>query len=131
VALRKREAVAQKQLDQVQAQLSIATAELTTEQASLTHAIAALSARLVEVYKTGEPDTISVILESRGFDDLVQRDDFLQRIQISDNDLVARVRSLRNQAKATADQITVARDQVAVKRNEIDATRTQLETRTA
>ena len=43
------------------------------------------ASRLVEIYRTGEPDLLTVMLESDGFDDLVSRYEYLRRIEEQDS----------------------------------------------
>ena len=65
-----------------------------------------LAARLVEIYKADAPDALTVILESDGFGDLLERTEFLERISDQDREITDRVRGLRDQAK---DQAIAAR----------------------
>jgi peptidoglycan hydrolase CwlO-like protein len=108
--LREREKVVQAELDQVQAELDIEEQRLEELQARLARAVAVLEERLVEIYKSGEPDVITVILSSDGYDDLLERTEYLQRIQDQDSAIVGRVRTLRDETQATVDRITGARD---------------------
>jgi murein DD-endopeptidase MepM/ murein hydrolase activator NlpD len=94
---------------------------------------AALSARLVEIYKADEPDVLTVILESDGFADLLERTEFLQRVSDQDQRIVARVRDLKRQVTKQARELgvlesraEVARDQILAKRNEIAAAKDRL-----
>src|SRR3954447_10244340 len=56
-----------------------------------------LAARLVQMYKDGEPDVLTVVLESDGFDDLLERTQFLDRITDQDNQIITKVRTLKAQ----------------------------------
>src|SRR6185437_16159089 len=53
-----------------------------------------LGNRLVEIYKSDEPDLLTVVLESDGFADLLERTDYLSRIGEQDAGIVNRVRDL-------------------------------------
>jgi len=92
-----------------------------------------LSDRLVHVYKTQKPDVISVILNSDGFADLIERSEFIKRISDQDRKIVASV------ARAKADAVRSERrlEQlerrqrrvttiVQQRRDEVSAIRTQL-----
>src|SRR4051794_22273148 len=46
----------------------------------LGHAQKILSGRLVQMYKDGDPDVLTVILDSNGFSDLLEQTQFLDRI---------------------------------------------------
>ncbi|MBA3300966.1 MAG: peptidoglycan DD-metalloendopeptidase family protein [Thermoleophilaceae bacterium] len=59
----------------------------------------ALSGRLVEIYKSDEPDALTVVLEADGFTDLLDRAEFIDRISKQDQRIVKQVRVLK--AKAT------------------------------
>ena len=44
----------------------------------------ALSQRLVEIYKSDEPDSLTVVLEADGFEDLLERTEYLDRVSDQD-----------------------------------------------
>jgi peptidoglycan DL-endopeptidase CwlO len=66
----------------------------------LAEARAALADRLVELYKADEPDVVTVILESDGFADLLERAEFMQRVSQQDARIIERVRVAKNEAVA-------------------------------
>jgi murein DD-endopeptidase MepM/ murein hydrolase activator NlpD len=55
----------------------------------------ALRTRLVEIYKAGKPDFITVILNSDGFADLLERGEFIKRISDQDRHIVTIVRDAK------------------------------------
>jgi murein DD-endopeptidase MepM/ murein hydrolase activator NlpD len=128
--LRNREAAVAAQLAQKQAELNQAQAQLDALRQRLRDAIKILEKRLVAIYESNEPDLITVILQSKGFDDLLARTEYLQTLQDQDNDIVARVRELRNQMQVTVNTVQAARDAIAAEKAELDATRTRLKART-
>jgi len=86
----------------------------------------ALAARLVEIYKADEPDALTVVLQSDGFADLLERADTLERISEQDQSVVQRVRRLKKEADAQAKvlakleaQARDAANTILAKRNEI------------
>ncbi len=127
--LRNREADVQADLDEAQARLDTEVKNLRIQRQRLDHSIKVLRQRLVAIYKTGEPDALTVVLEADGFDDVLQRYEYLQRIQTQDSSIVSNVRDLRNEAKETVDRITEARDEIAAKQAELERTRVALEQR--
>ncbi len=128
-ALRNREAQVQAELDEAEAQLQTEKENLRVQRERLERSLKVLRERLVAIYKTGEPDTLTVVLESDGFDDVLQRYEYLERIQSQDSSIVSNVRELRNEAKATVDRIQVVRDEIAAKKRELVRTRVSLEQR--
>src|SRR3954453_17862136 len=138
--LRQAEAAAQAQLDQKQAELDKATAELNAEKAELRRvraklqeAVGALEQLLVEMYKANDPDLTGVIMRSASWSDLLTRTEYINHIQDYDNEVVGRVRGLRdqitalvNQLQATHDRIQAARDAVAAKEREIASQHAQI-----
>jgi murein DD-endopeptidase MepM/ murein hydrolase activator NlpD len=99
-----------------------------------------LAKRLVEIYKADAPDALTVILESDGFGDLLERAEFLKRISDQDREITDRVRGLRDKAKdqavqladleqqeqQTAERILYQRDQIAAVENHLVGSRDQL-----
>src|SRR3954451_23017533 len=100
-----------------------------------------LATRLVQMYKDGEPDALTVVLESNGFADLLERTQFLDRITDQDNQIITRVRSLKAQTtkqtkelsvlqkeqKAAAIAIEQRRNQVAAVKGKLVSSRTDLQ----
>ena len=97
--LRNREAIVAEELAQTQARLETEAARLDALRDRLNRSLNVLSRRLVEIYKSDQPDALTVILDSDGFDDLVNRYDYLDRIQDQDAGIVNRVRDLRDETE--------------------------------
>ncbi len=94
---------------------------------------ATLEKRLVELYQTQEPDLVTVVLDSKGFSDLLERGEFLRRIQDQDKRVIKDVTSAKAQTEKTAAQLDEleSRQQkitarVLIRRNEVDSVRTDL-----
>lgn len=106
--LESRQAKVQADLDAKQAELDRLRGELRDERARLTRLRARLkvsrrllSQRLVEMYKASEPDVITVVLDSHGFEDLLERTEFLKRISAQDRQVVDLVQTAKADAAAT------------------------------
>jgi murein DD-endopeptidase MepM/ murein hydrolase activator NlpD len=128
--LRNREAVVAAQLAQKQAELEGAQARLDHLRLRLREAVQILEQRLIAIYESNEPDLITVLLQSHGFDDLLARTQYMETLQNQDNDIVARVRGLRNEMQVTVNTVRTARDQIAARKQELEATRVELKQRT-
>jgi murein DD-endopeptidase MepM/ murein hydrolase activator NlpD len=129
-ALRNREAAVAAQLAQKQTELNEAQARLDYLKARLHEAIQILEQRLVAIYESNEPDLITVLLQSHGFDDLLARTQYMETLQHQDNDIVSRVRGLRNEMQVTVNTVRAARNEIAARKHELDVTRAALEQRT-
>ncbi len=129
--LRNREATLQAELEQKQAELLEAQTRLEELRDRLSRAIDLLEARLVAIYKSGEPDLLSVVLEADGFDDLLERTEYLQRLEDQDSSIVGRVRELRDEMRVTVTTVKAARDAIAERKQELERIRADLEQRTA
>jgi peptidoglycan hydrolase CwlO-like protein len=139
--LRQQQAAAQHELDQKQVELDKATAELNAEKAELARvraklqgAIGALEQLLVDIYKSNDPDLTAVVMRSASWSDLLTRTEYLDHIQSYDDEVVARVRGLRdqitalvNQLQVTHDRIQAARDAVAAKERQIASEHAQIQ----
>jgi len=73
--------------------------------ARLAEARAALSKRLVELYKADQPDLVTVVLESDGFADLLERTEFMQRVSHQDARIIGIVVRAKKEATATAKRL--------------------------
>ena len=99
----------------------------------LASAIESLEKLLVGIYKSPTPDTLSVILESASFEDLLTETEYLDRIQNYDEAVVGRVTELRTEVEQSVtllreaqERIRTARDEVASRRQELQVTQDQL-----
>ena len=129
--LRARELEVEQQLRETIARLETEKENLAELRDKLTRSLNVLSDRLVDIYKSDQPDALTVILDSEGFDDLVNRYDYLTRIQDQDAAIAARVRFLRDESRETVDRIRIAKEEIAAKEAELERTRMQLEARQA
>jgi murein DD-endopeptidase MepM/ murein hydrolase activator NlpD len=111
-SLQSRQASLESDLQAKQAELSRTQADLRSERARLARlrsrlvvARKALSTRLVEMYKADRPDALSVVLNSDGFADLLERGEFIKRISEQDRQVVTLVRDAKKDATATAKRL--------------------------
>jgi murein DD-endopeptidase MepM/ murein hydrolase activator NlpD len=124
---------ARAELLRVRNRLEVARDRLERVRRELRTARTVLRARLVEIYKSDEPDVLTVVLEADGFADLLERAEFLDRISDQDREIVDRVRRLRDRAKRQADQLAalerraqLAAEEILRKRDQIASARDQL-----
>jgi peptidoglycan hydrolase CwlO-like protein len=89
---------ARARLDRTQADLDAQRDRLARLRARLAQARDQLAEILRERYTSTQPDLITVIFDSHGFADLLERLDFLQRVQESDTRVVDVVRDARADA---------------------------------
>jgi murein DD-endopeptidase MepM/ murein hydrolase activator NlpD len=129
--LRNREALVVADLRQVQAQLRTAKDQLEVLHRRLHRSLGALRNRLVDIYRSNEPDMLTVILQSDGFDDLLSRYEYLRRVEDQDAEVVTRVRGLRNTTRDTVAQVEADKARIEAKKAELERTRSQLEARQA
>lgn len=106
--LQGREQTVQDDLDAKRRELSRLQDELRSERARLTRlrarlAVAkdALARRLIELYQADTPDLVSVVLNSDGFADLLERGEFLSRVGEQDQRILKVVRSAKLDATST------------------------------
>jgi murein DD-endopeptidase MepM/ murein hydrolase activator NlpD len=116
----------QAELDHAVAELDVAKKQLAVMRARLKRALAALRDRLVAIYETGTPDVLSVIVGANGYDDLIDRTEYLNRIHGMDEAVVGRVRELRDRVKRTVSRLRTAKNQIETARNAIAAEKNAL-----
>jgi murein DD-endopeptidase MepM/ murein hydrolase activator NlpD len=109
----------QARLTSLQAELDIKQRELLALQSSLltartrlaqlvafdAKAEQVLAAQLVNAYETDRPDVVTVVLESNGFTDLLNRLAFASQIRKQDVRIVSRVRAARREVSAQATRL--------------------------
>jgi murein DD-endopeptidase MepM/ murein hydrolase activator NlpD len=114
------------QLVAVQNKLEISRDRLERLRRRLHTARRVLAARLVEIYKSDPPDALTVVLESDGFADLLDRADFLGRISDQDRGVTTRVRGLKGKSQKQTDQLAGLEKQVRVVATQILQRRDQI-----
>jgi murein DD-endopeptidase MepM/ murein hydrolase activator NlpD len=130
-ALRNREARVQQELDEAEERLRIEQRNLRILRERLARSTRTLRERLIAIYKDDAPDALTVVLEADGFDAVLERYEYLDRIESQDSDIVTRVRELRNDTRETVERVTAARDAIAAKKRELERTRINLQNREA
>jgi murein DD-endopeptidase MepM/ murein hydrolase activator NlpD len=107
--LERRQAAVQADLQRKRAELNRIQDDLRAERRRLVRlrkrlaeARAALAQRLVELYQADAPDIVTVILNSNGFADLLERGEFMQRVSEQDQKIIGIVRTARADATSTA-----------------------------
>jgi peptidoglycan DL-endopeptidase CwlO len=106
--LQRRQAAVQADLDRKRSELTRLQSDLRAERrrlvrlrARLAEARAALSQRLIELYQADKPDIVTVILSARGFADLLERGEFMERVSQQDQKIIGIVRAAKTDATAT------------------------------
>ncbi len=121
-------AAKQAELDDAEAEVKAAYKELKILAARLDRSLKVLSDRLVAIYQGGPSDMSELVLTSRSYGDLIQRSTYLEQIQSRDENIVGRVRDLRDTQKATVMRLKKAKDTIESARDEIADEEKNLET---
>lgn len=121
------------ELARIQQRLRQERLRLSRLRARLAEGRQALGVRLVELYKADQPDYVTVLLESDGYTDLLERTEFMRRVSDQDRRIIEFVQVNKAEATRTAKRLdgleerqrqitaTVAarRDQVAAIKNKL------------
>jgi murein DD-endopeptidase MepM/ murein hydrolase activator NlpD len=133
-SLRRREARVQNTLEARRAQLERVRVRYEQEHArfvrlrrELRRSQGVLAERLVAIYKADQPDMLSVILESDGFNDLLVRADYMSAIGAQDSVIVDRVRDLKRKSAQKRLLLVVLKSKAEVAVEEIEAKQRVLE----
>ena len=114
------------ELLRIQGDLRRTRARLARLRAKLATSRVVLSRRLVEIYQAGRPELITVVLNSKGFADLIERGEFMRRINDQDTQVITAVRVAKARTKSATDRLAKLEDrqqkiteQVLAARNEV------------
>lgn len=120
-------------LSEIQSELRYQRARLARLRARLIVAERTLARRLVELYQSDRPDLVTVLLNSKGFADLIEREEFLRRIGEQDKRIIDLVRTAKQDATSSAARLAELEAQqrkitaaVLERRNELADARQQL-----
>ncbi len=112
--VRQREAEVQSELANDRVQLARVSTALIRERqllrvlvARLVRARRILAAQLVSSYEGDKPDLVSVVLESNGFSDMLDKLQYLRSAEHEQNSLIAVTRSAKKQADSAARRLAV------------------------
>ncbi len=108
-------------------------ARLARLKAKLATSRVVLSRRLREIYQAGRPDLVTVILNSKGFADLLERGEFMRRINDQDAQIITAVRVAKARTKTQTDRLAKLEarqqkvtEQVLSARNEVASVKFRL-----
>lgn len=90
------------ELERTQDALRSVRARLVHLRARLAHAREVLADRLVELYKSDQPDLVTVVLDADGFADLLENGAYLQRIGQQDRAIITAVRDAKAEMASAA-----------------------------
>ncbi len=107
-------------------ELTATEAKLDTVQARYKQAIESLSNRLVEIYKEATPDSLTVLLDSNGYDELSTRAQYLDALHDADARLAGQVAALQDEVKADYEQIAGLKAEIDDQARQLDASRSEL-----
>lgn len=122
------------ELAQIQEQLRIERAKLARLRAQLAAAKVVLGRRLREIYTADAPDIVTVLLNSHGFADLLERSEFMHRINEQDRTIIVAVKTARDETAATTRRLAKLEDRaqrvatvILARRNEVASVKGRLQ----
>lgn len=134
MAVREKLNAEQAKLEQATRALGAGHRRLAELRAHLRKAMGTLGEELVSIYKTGDAQTVDLVLGSSNWSDLAARSEYLGAVQDYRDSVTTRVRDLRDQAHAEVvrlaearDRTQAARDAVAAREERISAMRTSMQ----
>jgi murein DD-endopeptidase MepM/ murein hydrolase activator NlpD len=95
----------------IQRDLRAERARLARLRARLAEARVMLARRLVDLYKADNPDVLTVVLNSDGFADLLERSEFARRVGAQDRRIIRVVQTAKADATATAKRLARLEDE--------------------
>jgi septal ring factor EnvC (AmiA/AmiB activator) len=104
------------ELAEARSQLVAARDALIQTRHRLKGALDELEQLLVRIYRYGEPDELTVFLNSDGYDELATTETYFERIRDYQSGVVGRVRDLRSSQRAAVDQIEASVDRMEAAR---------------
>lgn len=95
-----------------------------------------LAERIVTVYKAGEPDILTVVLNSKGFAEMVQRATYLRAIAAQDKEIISTVTRLKGETSSEKVRLAKLEEEasqlvatVRSRRNEVASAKNSLDSR--
>jgi murein DD-endopeptidase MepM/ murein hydrolase activator NlpD len=98
------------ELERLQGELRFERARLVRLRKRLVETRTMLRKRLIEIYKAGKPDFITVVLNSDGFADLLERGEFIARISDQDRHIVTLVAAAKKDSTSSEKRLSRLED---------------------
>jgi murein DD-endopeptidase MepM/ murein hydrolase activator NlpD len=98
------------ELARIQEQLRFERAKLARLKARLASAKVVLGRRLREIYTADAPDIVTVMLNSHGFADLLERSEFMHRINEQDRVIIRAVKTAKDETDAITKRLAKLED---------------------
>jgi peptidoglycan DL-endopeptidase CwlO len=118
-ATRERLAATQHQLTAATEELEVAHARLGRLRSHLRVALGALRQRLVEMYESGSPELLDVLVGEGDFAEIEARTEYLDRIHEMDEASAGRVRDLRDRVELTVEKRAAAKGEIEAARDRV------------
>jgi peptidoglycan hydrolase CwlO-like protein len=107
-------------------ELDAAERELDRLRAEYAAAVKQLEDRLVAIYESDTPDYLSAVLDSKGYDDLATRSEYLDAIHNADKRVADKVASLRDGVAGHVHQVADLKQQVDAQAQALSSERASL-----
>jgi murein DD-endopeptidase MepM/ murein hydrolase activator NlpD len=121
------------ELTQIQEELRLERAKLARLKARLAAAKVVLARRLRKIYTADAPDIVTVLLDSHGFADLLERSEFMHRINEQDRVILVAVKKAKDDTIATTKRLARLADRaqrvaaaILARRDEVAAVKGRL-----
>ena len=118
-AAERRLADKQAELDRAEGELKDAYRELKVLAAKLEISLDTLRDRLVAIYEAGTTEVSDLVFASEDYSDLIERSEYIEQIQNSDEKLIVRVRELRDRQKTLVLKLKTVKERIEAVRDEI------------
>ena len=125
-ALRVEERAAERRLADKQAELDTAVGELEDAYRELKVlakkleiSLDTLRDRLVAIYEAGTTEVSDLVFASEDYSDLIERSEYIEQIQNSDEKLIIRVRELRDRQKTLVLKLKTVKERIEAVRDQI------------
>jgi murein DD-endopeptidase MepM/ murein hydrolase activator NlpD len=93
------------ELESIQGQLRIERAKLALLKGRLAASRVVLARRLREIYTSDAPDIVTVLLDAHGFAELLERGEFMHRINEQDREIIVAVKTAKEETAATTKRL--------------------------
>lgn len=107
-------------------ELAAAETELEAVRARYKRAVDVLAEHLVAIYKSSEPDYLTILLEADGYDDLATRTDYLDALTAEDDRVAARVADLHEQVAGRHSEITELKAEIDRQTEQLEGARAEI-----
>ena len=117
----------QEQIDATQAEIDVTQEDIDEKQAQLEEKQEVLSQRVAASYKAGDHSTLSLLLSSESFEELIATAHYIDKVNASDQENIRDIRDIQEELRRQKAELEQEKEQLEAQKASLEEQKAQLE----